>query len=274
MMRPSFGLAWILGAFVVVAGGGCSSASPSGTPDAGSDATTPDARAEASQDTGPADVTKPPADAKSKCAPGDISGWKPVAHGQIGPHANVCSVSQLTTLVADCFASTSSTVACDAFYNDPANTTCNGCWSGPVTAANWAPFLYVDNPGQSTYTNVAGCIALSDPTEKSCAAATEVGFECLLAACQASCPVPSTGDPTAAIAAFTQCFADAECGVCAKYSAPADSCGMAIATGGGPAAYCSTANSSADALLQYFILACGPPPTDAGAPGDASTDAH
>jgi hypothetical protein len=260
---------WVWAAVLAV-GVGCSSSSTGGSNDGGQHAMPPDATADAGLDAGHVADAMKKSDAPVMCAPQSIVDFKPVLHGQVGPYANACTVAQLTDLVNACFSD--DMPACDSFVNNPANTACNNCWSGPFTQAAWAPFLYVNNPGQSTYTNVAGCIALSDPSALMCAQQQEYAFECIIAACEAACPVPTTGDPTDAINAFNNCIGEAECGVCTKYSAAADSCGAVLAASG-PAAYCSQANMNSDDLLKYFLLACGPAPSDAGS-GDASTDAH
>jgi hypothetical protein len=264
-MKPISRLASVRCAAVfVTATTGCSSSSGGGV-DAGRDALVVDAPAEVVMDAGhDADAMKK--EASSTCAPGSLADFKPTDHGQIGPYANQCTVTQLTDVVADCFAPSATMPACDSWVNDMSNNGCLACWAGNVTAANWAPVLYVDNPGQSTYDNVAGCFALSDPTQAACAKTNEYAFECAIAACETSCPVPVMGeDMQSAIDAFTQCFGAAACGECASYTNPAQDCGSAILSGGGPAAYCTDINMNSADFLKYAILACGPPPSDAGA---------
>jgi hypothetical protein len=250
----------------------CSS-TPQSTADAGRDASGTQTETGTDASAGPdADAAAKEA-APPKCSPGSVADFKPTMHGPVGPYANKCTVTQLDDAVADCFGPSETMPACDSWVNDSANKGCLLCWAGNVTAADWAPYLYVDNPGQSTYTNVAGCFALSDPSQGMCAMENEYAFECAIAACEKSCPVPAMGDTSAAIAALANCFDEASPGVCASYTNPADVCGSAIVSGGGPAAYCGDVNSNSTDLLKYMLLACGPPPSDAG-PSDAGGDAH
>jgi hypothetical protein len=124
-----------------------------------------------------------------------------------------------------------------------------------------------------TFANLAGCIALSDPSALACAKSSEDAFECNLAACESECPIPSTGDTRKAMTAFLSCFDEASCGVCATQNATANACAGTLTAGSGPAAYCGDINSNGGHLIEYIALACGAPPTDGGSPIDAAADA-
>ncbi len=231
--------------------------------------------ASASRDAGTA-----PVDATS-CAPGSVSTFVPV-YKPTPRYADKCTAKQLETVVDDCFdPATDSQSACNAWASDARNSACRGCWSGPAesmssstdtgSTTTWTPYIFVANPGQTTYVNVSGCIALADPSELPCAQTIQNDFACELDACGASCPVPISGSTANAMNALEACFVSADMGGCSIYATEAKACRKTVAADSA-AAFCLDAEKEdPDALLEYFTLACGeaPPGGDAGA-GDAA----
>jgi hypothetical protein len=208
------------------------------------------------------------------CAAGSVSTFVPV-YKPTPPYAGACTADQLDAVMRDCFdPTTDSQAACDAWGNDSRNRDCRSCWSGPVagvpSTTTWAPYVFVDNPGQTTYVNVSGCIVLTAPSELPCAQTIQNDFACELDACEGNCPVPTEGNATRAVAELESCFASANVGGCSVYAAGAKACRKSTATG--PSAFCFDAEKEEpDALHEYFTLACGVAPAgdDAGLPSDA-----
>jgi hypothetical protein len=237
------------------------------------------------------DAGSPSIDA-SACAPGSVSTFVPV-YKPTAPYAGACTADQLDAVMRDCFdPSTNSQRACDAWSSDSGNHDCRSCWSGPVASVpqvtTWAPYVFVANPGQTTYVNVSGCIVLADPTELPCAQTIQNDFACELDACEGNCPVPVAGSSANAVRALDGCFAAANVGGCSVYAEGAKACRKSAA--GGASGFCFDAETGdSQALLEYFTLACGVAPAidagagppDAGNPGldggddrDASVDAR
>jgi hypothetical protein len=261
-----------------VAAAACGSSSSGGIKFA-PDASRSDAVSEG-RDSAPDLGVPPTPEAGPGCAPYGAGDFSPLYEGPTGPHAGACSLAQLEGLVDDCFGSGATSTACSAWTASTANKTCLGCWSGPATTmgSTWAPVLYTTNGGEAVFPNVAGCIALSDPSAPICAQATEYALECDFQACVSYCPIPTTGSTAAALNALGDCFVQADtesdsgpAGPCASYAEKANQCANELSSGG-PAAYCYDVATQATALLQYLELACGPavdasapPPIDGGA---------
>jgi hypothetical protein len=249
----------------------CGSSSPGGivfAPDASRSDAVSDARGSVP------DVAVPPMpEAGPGCAPLGATDFSPLYEGPTGPYAGACSPAQLEGLVDGCFGSGATSTACSEWTASTANKLCLGCWTGPATTmgSTWAPVLYTTNGGQALFPNVAGCIALSDPSAIICAEATEYALECDLQACVSYCPIPTTGSTAAAIDALSYCFVQADTGPdsgptgpCTSYAEKANQCASELSSGG-PAAYCYNIATQPTALLQYLELACGPA-VDAGVP--------
>ncbi len=198
------------------------------------------------------------------CSPGDVSQFTPSWKPPVGPHTGDCNDAQLDAVIASCFdPGTSSQKNCNAWFADPTNAGCGKCWAGPVTASKWAPFVYAQNPGESNYVNVSGCIALSEPTELQCAQSFQAAFTCGMAACLANCPVPQTGDTAKALQDLRACYVTADANGCQTFATLVDKCGAPLVDAGA-ASFCFAAETDNTALRQLFSLACGPAPTDAG----------
>jgi hypothetical protein len=226
-------------------------------------------------------------DAVAACVPADVSGFKPSYEPppDVSPMGG-CSTDQLDSLILACFDPTATSAMCNAWVSAKKNEDCLHCWSGPVTAASWAPVIYSTTPGggQAIFVNTGGCIALSDPGQVTCAQNTEYALECVLAACSSSCPIPDTGDTMAASNALNTCIDAAATGGCAAFATPANQCAAALDPGDAgeagsawdagdaeadPAAFCYSADTNPKDLLRYLTLACGPgakrsPPPDGG----------
>lgn len=210
------------------------------------------------------DVSSPPP--QSTCIPGSVSSFLPVYKTPIGPYAGACSATQLQGLVASCFGD--QTDECMRWVED--NGPCAYCAVGPAWAEGGKPLL-VPVDGAVYVVNEAACIALSDPSELTCAEETEYAFECEVQACALFCPIgpDATGADQAAL---NDCFDAAFRGGCWTYGEGAKKCQETLADG--PAAYCHevaakpTAHSGRE-LLHFLALACGP----SLANGDGGDDA-
>jgi hypothetical protein len=206
------------------------------------------------------------ADAIPSCGPADVGAFAPTWDPPVGPHQGACSSAQLESLVSACFAAFATSANCTAWEEEPANLKCLGCWSGPVTASQWAPYLYVNNPGETDYVNVAGCVALADPGQIACAKSLEAALQCELDACLGPCPVPNSGTPDqtqVAEEALTSCYDRVDQGGCKAIVDRGTQCGQALLDGGA-ASFCFQTGRQTGALLQFFALACGEVAKDGG----------
>ncbi len=239
----------------------CSSCSSSshGDPDP-RDATTGEAQ-EADAADASSDADAPPA-----CGPADVSAFVPVWDPPVGPDEGACTDAQLAGLITACFAAFATSANCTAWEDEPANLGCLGCWSGPETASRWAPYLYVNNPGETDYLNIAGCVALADPSNLVCAESLQAALQCEFAACLGPCPVPNNATPdqtAAAEQALTSCYDRSDKGGCEALVNAASACAEGLEDGG-PAAFCFRAGQQTSALNQFFTLACGGVVLDGG----------
>jgi hypothetical protein len=170
-------------------------AGPEGSPEASPEAQAPDAAA----------PTCGPLDAGSFTIP-------PYAH-QIPSNTQYCDAG-IGNLAAECLGDAATYAACNASRAslDPACASCLLTNDAGSTGSLVGPGL--------PSTNLAGCIALSDPSDagQGCAAAVEAALACA----QAACPCPATDDPSAR--ALQVCMTAAASGVCSVYAQAASAC--------------------------------------------------
>jgi hypothetical protein len=135
----------------------------------------------------------------------------------------------------------------------------------PKPTSSWGPTIHTNNPGQSNWLNVGGCVGVADPDGgQDCATALTNAFECEYFACIAvpgcSVPVyPASAEPR--LKALQGCFAAAGSGVCSSYADKAKSaCASYTDASGadaGPAAFCFNAATDSTALTTMLTQACG-----------------
>jgi hypothetical protein len=272
-LRSCLPVAWLVVVAEVLGCGAPSVAAPPGV-DAGA---LPDGGPPS--DAGAYDAAKAALDAS--CTPGSLTSFMPAYNLPSGPFKGVCSASQLEDALSLCFGSGAKSGGyCDTWVNASKNADCVACALGPWTGSTWPPILYANN-GAELFLNVGGCIALADPSQLTCAEAYEYDTECELAACQATCPVPTSDDSP-----FKSCVnaADGDAGACSSYAGKKASCAADLEsnTNTSPASFCVDNGglaSDTDALLRYLTLACGTGPMEeAGSPppieGGSGHDAH
>jgi hypothetical protein len=210
------------------------------------------------------DVISISPDGAGACEPVPLpSDFKTVYETPSGPYAGACTTDQLDKLVAACFGSMATTAACSAWLAASDNQACLGCWAGPAegAAGTWPPVIYAANGGQAIFVNVGGCIALADPLQIECAQKTEFALECALAVCVPYCPIPTMGSTKVAEKALDGCLETAGQGACSMFAQQAAACETELSGSPAeksPAAFCYAAATSADALMEYLSLACGP----------------
>jgi hypothetical protein len=175
------------------------------------DATSPgDARADAMDETdGASSGADDASDGAASCYPMDV--LIPPFVPPRAPRA-ACTDTQIQTLYSSCFAGTAA--ACDAFKGDPDNSPCVLCMESASTNPTWA--AVIEFPNDTSLANLGGCIALvdEDATPGSCAVAVQANDLCRRNSCAATCP---SGATPAGLAAFQQCEAIAQSGLCAGY---------------------------------------------------------
>jgi hypothetical protein len=208
----------------------------------------------------------------STCNPGDVSSFIPTFKRPVGPYEGACSLATLATL-ATCFVEATAPSEYSACVQH-AGALCASCVASKPPNPSGTPFL-VPEDGATGIVDEGACIALSDPSQLTCALKTEYALECAWAACVTFCPIAPTGDAgdvTEANLALDTCFNEAWIAGCSIYALRATTCQDDLV--GGPAAYCLNATKNAKDLLEYLSLACGPSPLDGGQDtGSAATDA-
>jgi len=191
----------------------------------------------------------------SVCFPGSLGDFTPSYVPPVGPHAGACTSEQLTSLGSSCFATPADPSACNAWLETSTNAGCSRCWGWeqPVSDTTWGPYVTAMSDGGSELLfNLGGCIALADPMQVSCAKAVEAKLQCELAACLPTCGLPKDGDTTA----VQHCYADADTRVCASYVSGLSVCESPDASTN-PAAFCYSAQTLLNSLIEYLTLACG-----------------
>lgn len=195
-------IAWLLLGFASA----CSGHATTGPADAATgDTTSPNADVstpESIEDTAPAEADAP------VCVPQAINSSLPAL---VPPNAPIaaCSTAQIQAYFETC--GTGAGSACSDFAGDPTNSPCIKCMTSLSTASSYGPVILF--PNDTTFANVAGCIALVDGNRSAtgCAAAVQSQIFCRTAACIAACP--GGADP-AGLAAYTACVNQAETTVC------------------------------------------------------------
>jgi hypothetical protein len=127
---------------------------------------------------------------------------------------------------------------------------CGRCLRSQFGDARWGPLIL--SPGEIE-TNVAGCIALLDPSAIECARTLEAQTECQHAACEPVCSASSD----LGFEQRVQCFSAANECSCKSWFLAAD-CAKPIATSAGPAAQCLVAQTFEDSYDFVAQVFCGP----------------
>ena len=160
------------------------------------------------------------------CSPGDVSGFVPLWKPPTGQHQGKCTQSQITAYYTGCLGPSATQQACTS-ATAAANANCMSCLTTQTTSGDYGPIV---SGNGLLVLNVAGCVALLDPGNTSCARALQATSQCTHVACDARCPV--SGD--ASLQAFDRCTQNAEANACQSY---VSTCGDTEANGG-PAAAC------------------------------------
>jgi hypothetical protein len=222
---------------------------------------------EAGGDADAAADAPPPYDAAA-CQAALAPGFQAVS---VPPLINkVCSSTQIGSFVQACLGTDLST--CASWTQDPANDTCfHHCIVSPYSStpavpgmtppppmAAWGPIIDTQNPGDATWFNVGGCIALADPTQASCGQDLGQRFQCEYAACTANCPIPTQGSQEQWTYDYQSCVQSADYGPCQTYAAKVSTSCTLSSPDAGPAAFCyEVASGNTAALTQLITQQCG-----------------
>jgi len=115
---------------------------------------------------------------------GTLPAWVPPT----GLHQNFCTTAQMNDIYASCLAPTATATACAMVQTTAA--ACYSCMFTPQTASSYGPVIQTTTGVPQI--NQAGCVALLEPCNLSCAEALLGAFQCEGAACAANCSDPLT----------------------------------------------------------------------------------
>jgi len=198
----------------------------------------------------------------SLCSPGDVTAFSPtwVPPSVKAPYASMCTSQEIANAYAACFAPTATLASCNAYQ--AASTTCFQCILTESTAPGYGPIIYFkDGPGGVTVSNVAACVALSEPCNLPCAEAILADTQCEIASClEGSCATAHSADVVA-------CADEANlCSACSGYFT-AQKCYQKLLAD--PASHpsavlCDLSSPSGGIFASNFTALsaymCGPPP--------------
>jgi hypothetical protein len=186
------------------------------------------------------------------CRPGNVETYQPSDyHPAAAAGQGVCSPDAIAAFYTDCLDPQRRTQsACDQFTS--AESACASCILTPATASYDGPLI---NQRGLVTPNVAGCIELTDPSNRPCAKAVQARDGCALFACEANCSVHDQTSRTAYDACAGQ--ATSKAGGCSMYQLAAGACTDGELDGG-PAAAC-VAPSFRGFYFAVVPLFCGPP---------------
>ncbi len=132
--------------------------------------------------------------------------WRP----PLGPTLGHCDAQQIATYASLCVnASTASVSGCEATFGPAGFTTDRVCAACLTTDASQPAYGPLVRTSLATAFNRAGCIAVSDPAQLSCAKAVQAAEQCAILACEP--PI------CAATSNATQCLNAAATSVCSGY---------------------------------------------------------
>jgi hypothetical protein len=195
-----------------------------------------------------------PAPVVDTCAMGDVAGFTNTWVPPSGLHQGVCSSMAMDGVYTGCLASGATETSC----NDAA-TTYADCYNCVITfegmSATYGPLIDTNN--DLVEINVAGCIALLEPCNLTCAEEVQAASECENAACESNCPISTT----ASVTAFDTCedtAASCDPNGCDTFATQA-TCADELTGAGHPASICvATYATFADYYDAVVPVFCGP----------------
>jgi hypothetical protein len=186
------------------------------------------------------------------CGMADIAGYTPTWIPPTGYHQGLCTSAQIDAFYNDCFASGATETTCEAEIT--AAPDCYDCIFSDETAASYGPIIDLSN-GISEI-NEAGCIALLEPCNLTCAEEVLGSFQCENAACETNCPVTDT----ATLDAFDTCedtAAACDPDGCDVFVTEA-TCASELTGAAHPASVCTSATTFEDYYNAVVPVFCGP----------------
>jgi hypothetical protein len=208
-----------------------------------------DATADVIDGAAPADAAHP-GDASACPTPIPLGGWTPPAFVPPRHVPGACSASDITGYDTSCLVTGATAGTCLAFRT--AHPTCAACLSSNATDPDWGPLVSFAGIEQ---VNLAGCIALTAPSDIACARSVEDLSLCLHAACDGVCPVTDE----ASFQLWHQCEASAEASgmECATYANAAN-----CASDAAPQP-CTAGSTFDETFISIATVFCGGGPADA-----------
>jgi hypothetical protein len=195
-----------------------------------------------------------PAPVTMSCGMGDVAGFSPTWIPPSGYHQGLCTATEIDDIYDDCLASGATTASCDAEASAAPN-----CYDCVFSFESSSPSSYgpiIDTSNGVLEINVAGCIALLEPCNSTCAEEVQGALECENAACETNCPV--TG--TITLDSFDECeetAASCDPHGCDTFATEAN-CESELTGAAHPASVCWNQPSFVDYYDSIVPLFCGP----------------
>jgi hypothetical protein len=126
-----------------------------------------------------------PAPVSGSCGMGDVAGFSPTWIPPSGYHQGLCTTTQIDDIYTGCLASGATDTTCSA-----AESAAPGCYDCIFTMEGTSPYgPIIETNNGVLEVNQAGCIALLEPCNTTCAEEVNAAAECESAACESNCPV-------------------------------------------------------------------------------------
>lgn len=159
------------------------------------------------------------------CFPHDESAFSPSWIAPVGAKQGACSSQQVSAYYNDCLGTSASQSLCTAWQG--ANASCYNCLFTDSTAPSYGALV---GYGALVNVNLAGCVALSEPCNLSCAKTMQADVQCYNRACDPSqngnvCPVTNQ----TSFNTYNTCVSSAtSCSACQGFAQSDNSCEMQI----------------------------------------------
>jgi hypothetical protein len=194
-----------------------------------------------------------PAPVTGTCGMGDIAGFSPTWIPPSGYEQGLCTPTQIDDIYDGCLASGATTATCTA-----AESAAPGCYSCIFTmegSSPAGPILETNNGVLEV--NQAGCIALLEPCNLTCAEELSASVQCEDDACETNCPVTDT----TSLDNFETCeetAASCDPNGCDTYATEA-ACSTELTGSTHPASVCVSGTTFEDLYNAVVPLFCGSP---------------
>jgi hypothetical protein len=194
-----------------------------------------------------------PAPVTGSCGMGDIAGFSPTWIPPSGYEQGLCTSAQMDSIYNGCLASGATETTCNTAAT--AAPDCYGCIFTMEGTSPAGPIIETNNGVLEV--NQAGCIALLEPCNLTCAEEVAASVQCEDTACETNCPVTDT----TSLDNFETCeetAATCDPNGCDTYATEA-ACSNAITGASHPASVCLSGAMFEDLYNAVVPVFCGSP---------------